>query len=159
MDRNLEVCLEGLASALAADAGGADRIELCDNLAEGGTTPSAGMISRVCELVSIPVFVMIRPRGGDFVYSPDEFEIMARDIDIAREAGLPYIYLGYWVPGSPKMGYKAKFSGLEAYVQGEWQSIKDPDEFAETAQHPLSSPPIAEQVANIQLPDRHPTKG
>ncbi|NOD77271.1 MULTISPECIES: arginyltransferase [unclassified Ruegeria] len=80
-------------------------------------------------------------------------------IDIAREAGLPYIYLGYWVPGSPKMGYKAKFSGLEAYIQGQWQKIKDPDAFSDASHHPLSSAPIAEQVANIQLPDRHPTKG
>ena len=80
-------------------------------------------------------------------------------IEIAREAGLPYIYLGYWVPGSPKMDYKAKFSGLQAYIQGEWKKIKDPEKFAQAAHHPLSSPPIAEQVASIQLPDRHPTKG
>ncbi|NOC44380.1 arginyltransferase [Ruegeria sp. HKCCD7559] len=80
-------------------------------------------------------------------------------IEIAREAGLPYIYLGYWVPGSPKMGYKAKFSGLEAYIQGEWQKITDTDTFCASSRHPLSTAPIAEQVANIQLPDRHPTKG
>ena len=80
-------------------------------------------------------------------------------IEIAREAGLPYIYLGYWVPGSPKMGYKAKFAGLQVYMQGEWRRIKNPEQCAHTAHHPLSSAPIAEQVANIQLPDRHPTKG
>ncbi len=80
-------------------------------------------------------------------------------IEIAREAGLPYVYLGYWVPGSPKMGYKAKFAGLQAYIQGEWRLIKSPNEYAQAAHHPLSSAPIAEQVANIQLPDRHPTKG
>ncbi|MCG7521209.1 arginyltransferase [Ruegeria sp. Ofav3-42] len=80
-------------------------------------------------------------------------------IDIAREAGLPYVYLGYWVPGSPKMGYKARFSGLEAYIQGNWISVKDPDELKESSHHPLSTAPIAEQVASIQLPDRHPTKG
>ena len=60
-------------------------------------------------------------------------------IDIACEAGLPYIYLGYWVPGSPKMGYKAKFSGLEAYIQGEWQKIKDPNAFCGSSRHPLST--------------------
>lgn len=77
-------------------------------------------------------------------------------VDIARSAGLPYVYLGYWVPGSPKMGYKAKFSGLEVYFDGEWQQMKNPDSFkAET--HPLSTDPIAEQVANISLPDRRPT--
>ncbi|NOD34157.1 MULTISPECIES: arginyltransferase [unclassified Ruegeria] len=79
-------------------------------------------------------------------------------IEIAREAGLPFIYLGYWVPGSPKMGYKAKFTGLEAYIQGQWRKIKDPGAYSDASHHPLSSAPIAEQVANIQLPDRHPTK-
>ena len=77
-------------------------------------------------------------------------------IQIAREAGLPYVYLGYWVPGSQKMGYKAKFSGLEIYVGGAWEKMGDPESyFPET--HPLSTDPIAEQVANISLPDRRPT--
>lgn len=78
-------------------------------------------------------------------------------IDIAREAGLPYVYLGYWVPGSQKMGYKAKFSGLEVYFSGEWQKMKDPSVYSADT-HPLSTDPIAEQVANIQLPDVHPTR-
>lgn len=78
-------------------------------------------------------------------------------IDIAREAGLPYVYLGYWVPGSQKMGYKAKFSGLEVYFCGEWQKMKDPAAYSADT-HPLSTDPIAEQVANIQLPDVHPTR-
>ncbi|NRB16708.1 MAG: arginyltransferase [Rhodobacteraceae bacterium] len=74
-------------------------------------------------------------------------------IDIAREAGLPYVYLGYWVPGSPKMGYKASFSGLEIYSGGGWQPMRDAAAF-EADLHPLSTDPIAEQVANINLPDR-----
>ncbi len=79
-------------------------------------------------------------------------------IEIAREAELPYVYLGYWVPGSPKMGYKAKFSGLEVYKGGEWLPLDDPDSFqADT--HPLSTDPIAEQVANIHLPDRRAPRG
>jgi arginine-tRNA-protein transferase len=74
-------------------------------------------------------------------------------IEIARETGLPYVYLGYWVPGSPKMGYKARFSGLEVYMGGDWHALQDPEAFvAET--HPLSTAPVAEQVANISLPDR-----
>jgi arginine-tRNA-protein transferase len=78
-------------------------------------------------------------------------------IEIAREAGLPYIYLGYWVPGSPKMGYKARFSAVEVYFGGEWQDLGNPDSYtAET--HPLSTDPIAEQVARISLPDTRPTK-
>ena len=76
-------------------------------------------------------------------------------IEIAREAGLPYVYLGYWVPGSPKMGYKSKFSGLELYIGGKWKKMRDPADYdAET--HPLSVDPIAEQVANIALPDIRP---
>ncbi|MCE8510596.1 arginyltransferase [Ruegeria pomeroyi] len=78
-------------------------------------------------------------------------------IDIAREADLPYVYLGYWVPGSPKMGYKSRFSGLEIYLGGRWQAMKNPQAH-DAIQHPLSTDPIAEQVANIQLPDRWPTR-
>lgn len=78
-------------------------------------------------------------------------------IEIAREAGLPYVYLGYWVQGSTKMDYKARFSGLEVYLGGEWQPMSDPQSF-KPARHPLSTDPIAEQVANINLPDRRPTK-
>jgi arginine-tRNA-protein transferase len=78
-------------------------------------------------------------------------------IEIARGADLPYVYLGYWVPGSQKMGYKARFSGLEVYLGGEWQPMRDPDAFRSET-HPLSTDPIAEQVANINLPDRRPTR-
>lgn len=77
--------------------------------------------------------------------------IILDHIEIARDAGLPYVYLGYWVPGSPKMGYKAGFSGLEVFSNGEWQKMQSPDDF-ETNLNPLSTPPIAEQVANISLP-------
>lgn len=73
-------------------------------------------------------------------------------IAIARELNLPYVYLGYWVPGSPKMGYKAKFGPLEIYRDNMWHRLDDPAGFAANL-HPLSSDPIAEQVARIQLPD------
>ncbi len=73
-------------------------------------------------------------------------------IEIAREAGLPYIYLGYWVPGSEKMGYKAQFDALEIYRRGAWEPLDDPEDF-EAETHPLSTDPIAEQVANISFPD------
>ncbi len=73
-------------------------------------------------------------------------------VALAREAGLPYVYLGYWVPGSRKMGYKAGFSAVEIYKGGRWQDIGDPA--AHRAElHPLSVDPIAEQVARISLPD------
>ena len=77
-------------------------------------------------------------------------------INIAREAGLPYVYLGYWVPGSQKMGYKSKFSGLEVYLGRTWQRMDNPEAFTADT-HPLSTDPIAEQVANISLPDTRPT--
>ncbi|MEM1078947.1 MAG: arginyltransferase [Pseudomonadota bacterium] len=77
-------------------------------------------------------------------------------VEIAREAGLPYVYLGYWVPGSPKMGYKSGFSGLEIYKNGDWQPIGDPESHSQDT-HPLNVDPIAEQVAKINLPDTLPT--
>jgi arginine-tRNA-protein transferase len=73
-------------------------------------------------------------------------------IAIARELGLPYVYLGYWVPGSPKMDYKAKFKGLEVFRGSAWNPIGDPDSYSAEV-HPLSTDPIAEQVARINLPD------
>lgn len=73
-------------------------------------------------------------------------------IALAREAGLPYVYLGYWVPGSPKMGYKANFSALEVHIGGQWQPIGDTGNYS-TRTHPLSTDPIAQQVAQITLPD------
>ncbi len=73
-------------------------------------------------------------------------------VAIARELGLPYVYLGYWVPGSRKMGYKAKFDALEIYKGGVWRDIGDPAEH-KAELHPLSVDPIAEQVARITLPD------
>jgi len=77
--------------------------------------------------------------------------IILDHIEIAREAGLPYVYLGYWVPQSPKMGYKVSFAGVEVYAGGRWQEVDDPSAFEPTL-HPLSTDPIAEQVANISLP-------
>lgn len=82
--------------------------------------------------------------------------IILDHIEIARAAGLPYVYLGYWVPGSPKMAYKAGFSALEVYQGGNWTTLGDPASF-EDETHPLSIDPIAEQVAQINLPDVLPT--
>ncbi len=78
--------------------------------------------------------------------------IILDHIAIAQELGLPYVYLGYWVPGSPKMGYKAKFKGIEVYRGGQWTPLGDPESYDANV-HPLSTDPIAEQVAQINLPD------
>lgn len=83
--------------------------------------------------------------------------IILDHIRIAQEAGLPHVYLGYWVPGSTKMGYKAGFSGLEVYVNGDWEKMKDPADY-DARRHPLSNDPIAEQVADISLPDGRPLR-
>ncbi|SKB74461.1 copper homeostasis protein CutC [Daejeonella lutea] len=80
MKYTLEICAGSLLSALNAQQGGADRVELCDNLYEGGTTPSYGMIKTCISLLDIPFFPIIRPRGGDFVYSDAEFDVMKEDI-------------------------------------------------------------------------------
>ena len=76
----LEACVGCYKEAKKAELQGADRIELCDNLGEGGTTPSYGTIYLATQNINIPIAVIIRPRGGDFVYSNDEFEIMKKDI-------------------------------------------------------------------------------
>lgn len=88
----VEICVEGLSSALQASD--ASRIELCENLSVGGVTPSAGAIAVACERLSIPVHVLIRPRGGDFVYSDDELLAMKRDIQAAKGLGASGVVLG-----------------------------------------------------------------
>jgi copper homeostasis protein len=89
-----EACVENLSEALIAQERGAERIELCENLAEGGTTPSYGTIVTCKKHLSIPVIVMIRPRGGNFVYSPLEVDSMLEDIRICQEAGADGIATG-----------------------------------------------------------------
>lgn len=98
--RNLviEVCVDHVDSALAAQAGGADRVELCDNLMEGGTTPSAGMLAVTRSQLKIGLHVIIRPRGGDFCYSDLEMEIMRLDIIQAKALGVDGIVVGLLTP-------------------------------------------------------------
>ena len=90
----VEACVDSVASAVAAERGGARRLELCDNLADAGTTPSAGMIAAVKAHVGVPVFPIVRARGGGFVYSPLEVDVMRRDIRAARQLGADGIVTG-----------------------------------------------------------------
>ncbi|MFZ9200955.1 MAG: copper homeostasis protein CutC [Opitutales bacterium] len=94
----LEIVAYSHASALAAAAGGADRIELCENSAEGGTTPSLGTIEAARRIPGVRLHVMIRPRGGDFLYTDDEYRIMLRDAELARQAGADGIVIGILRP-------------------------------------------------------------
>ncbi len=89
-----EVCVESYNEALRAVEAGATRIELCENLSLGGTTPSYGTIKKCLEKLSVPVMVMIRPRGGNFIYSKEEFEIMQEDILQCKNLGAYGVVLG-----------------------------------------------------------------
>lgn len=90
----IEICVEGLDGFLAAQGGGADRVELCASLIEGGLTPSIGTILEVKARARIPFHVIIRPRGGDFLYTETEFASMLADVKALRELGVPGIVIG-----------------------------------------------------------------
>ena len=92
--KTLEICTANLASVEAAAKGGADRIELCSALSADGLTPSAGMIATAREIFPNEMNVLIRPREGNFVYSPYEVECMARDIEVCRDLGADGVVIG-----------------------------------------------------------------
>ncbi len=93
-DFEIEICAGNLLSVIEAAKGGADRVELCENLHEGGTTPSIGTIKVSKEISNIDVFTMIRPRGGNFVYNQTEFDVMLHDVKSAVEVGVDGIVIG-----------------------------------------------------------------
>lgn len=93
-----EACVGSFLEAKKACQLGADRIELCDNLKEGGTTPSFGTIKMAKEVLNIPIFTIIRPRGGDFVYSKEEVKIMEMDIEICKALGVDGVVIGALTP-------------------------------------------------------------
>lgn len=94
----LEICCFSLESCLTAQKAGAYRIELCGGMFEGGTSPSAGLIKLARQNLSIKLYVMIRPRGGDFCYSETEFEVMKEDILVAKELGADGVVFGILNP-------------------------------------------------------------
>lgn len=97
-DYKLEICANSVVSCLEAQKGGAFRVELCAAIPEGGTTPSYGDIALARELLHIKLNVIIRPRGGDFLYSPLEQRIMLKDIEIARKLGADGVVIGCLTP-------------------------------------------------------------
>lgn len=94
MSRILEIAVFNIDSAITAAEAGADRLELCENPQDGGTTPSYGFMKTVKELISIPIFPIIRPHGGDFLYSDAAFRVMQKDIALAKELGFEGVVLG-----------------------------------------------------------------
>ena len=94
----LEVAVFNIESAILAESAGANRLELCENPNEGGTTPSYGTLSVVSSTISIPVFPIIRPRGGDFLYTRSEFDVMKNDIRLCKELGFAGVVIGLLLP-------------------------------------------------------------
>ena len=90
----VEAAVDSFDAALAAESEGVQRIELCGPLHDGGTTPSAGLIARCSERLLVSMFVLVRPRGGDFIYSADELAIMTKDIAVVKELGADGVVIG-----------------------------------------------------------------
>ncbi|WP_245331155.1 copper homeostasis protein CutC [Mesorhizobium sophorae] len=90
----IEICVEGIDGLLAAQAAGADRVELCASLIEGGITPSLGTVRAALDQATVPFHVMVRPRGGDFLYSETEYASMLADVAALRDLGVPGVVFG-----------------------------------------------------------------
>jgi copper homeostasis protein len=90
----LEICVFNIATAIAAEKAGADRLELCENYNNGGTTPSYGYLKAIRDTIQIPVFPMIRPRGGDYFHTEEEFEIIKKDVLLCKELGFEGLVFG-----------------------------------------------------------------
>lgn len=136
MSVRVEAAVDSFAGALAAQAAGVHRIELCGPLHDGGTTPSAGLIARCLERLLVSVHVLVRPRVGDFVYTDDEFEIMKRDIAVAKELGVDGVVIGILTPeGEVDADRLAELHAVASPMQvgfhRAFDAVTDPDEALE----------------------------
>lgn len=114
----LEIIGFNIESCATAQAAGADRIELCDNPSEGGTTPSYGFVKTARDVLHIELYVMIRPRGGDFLYNDEEFEMMKADIQVCKKLGCDGVVLGMLTPEGKVDKEKCKLLIGHAYPLG-----------------------------------------
>ena len=133
----LEVIAFDIESCLLAETAGANRIELCANPHEGGTTPSKGMMHLARQKTNLPLFPIIRPRGGDFLYSEDEYESMKQDLLLAREIGCDGVVLGLLLPdGSIDHERTSKLVNIaypmDVTFHRAFDRVKNPEEALET---------------------------
>ncbi|MBP9899191.1 MAG: copper homeostasis protein CutC [Gemmatimonadales bacterium] len=133
----VEACVDSVASAVQAERGGAHRVELCDNLADAGTTPSHGVLVAAVQALTIPVFPIIRLRGGSFIYDADEIAIMTADVAHARECGVHGVVIGALTPEgdvdeAAVLAWKAAAGGLPLTFHRAWDVCRDPASALET---------------------------
>ncbi|KAK1905105.1 Copper homeostasis protein cutC like [Dissostichus eleginoides] len=127
----MEACVDSVESAINAERGGAGRLELCSSLLEGGLTPSLGLLQVVKQYVKIPVYVMIRPRGGDFLYSDQEVEVMRKDIELMKSHRADGLVLGAltedgWVDAELCMEFLAAARPLPVTFHRAFDMVHDP---------------------------------
>lgn len=136
MHYTFEICANSAESCVAAQAGGAHRVELCASMPEGGTTPSFGEIRLARKLIDIRLHVIIRPRGGDFLYMPLELDIMEEDIHMARQAGADGVVFGCLTPEGdldmPAMRRLMKISeGMSVTFHRAFDYVRSPEQVLE----------------------------
>ena len=138
MDYNIEICCFSVEDVINAKKGGATRVELCADKFAGGTTPSYGYVKWVVENVDIKVSMMIRPRGGDFVYTPEEINVMEKDIDAAADIGADCIVMGVMTKDGfldydsvAKLAERAQKHGMETTFHRAFDVMREPEQALE----------------------------
>jgi copper homeostasis protein len=132
----IEICVEGIDSLVAAQQAGADRVELCASLLEGGITPSLGTVRQALAVATIPFHVIVRPRGGDFLYSDREFESMVEDVQALRDLGVAGVVVGCLTADGlidePRMRALVEAAGpLAVTCHRAFDMTRDPEEAVE----------------------------